>query len=236
MSGAEEMGGVELPGVEDVEGTVGVLDDEGVPVNGVIMRYEWEVGIWNILREKKSTAGAEETFGSAWGLESSRSSAMLNLPFLSEGGRKDVDTPFASSPSSCTLAGAWNTNPGPPPPPSTRSGSLFFALTGRGWVGAGNMFKREDDPAPLLDVMRGFLAGGRSSVSGSWEGREGREISIFFGRFVFVLVGGGRDRLEEPDDLGGGRERPEVFDGAAGAGGSGCLIDEPSLSLSTSLP
>jgi hypothetical protein len=40
MSGAEEMGGVELPGVEDVEGTVGVLDDDGVPVKGVIMRYE----------------------------------------------------------------------------------------------------------------------------------------------------------------------------------------------------
>jgi len=102
------------------------------------------------------------------------------------------------------------------------------------------MLKREDAPAPLLDVMRGFLVGGWSSVSDSWEGSEGREISIFFGRFVLVLVGGGRDKPEEPADLGGGRERPEDLNGAdvdVGAGaGSGCLEDGASLSLSTSLP
>lgn len=93
------------------------------------------------------------------------------------------------------------------------------------------MLKREDAPAPL-EMMRGFLAGGRSSVSESWEGSEGREISIFFGRFAFALVGG--RRLEELDDLGGGRERPEDLDGAGD--GSDCLIDDASLSLSTSLP
>jgi hypothetical protein len=101
------------------------------------------------------------------------------------------------------------------------------------------MPRRDDAPAPLLEVIRGFLAGGRSSVSESWEGNEGRDISIFFGRLVFALVGGGRDRLEEADDLGGGSERPDDLDGAgAGAGacdGSGRLIGA-SLSLSTSLP
>lgn len=100
------------------------------------------------------------------------------------------------------------------------------------------MLRREDAPAPLLEVMRGFLAGGRSSVSESLEGSEGRDISIFFGRLVlvFALVGGGRDRLEEPDDLGSGRERPEDLNGAADGDGSGCLMVGASLSLSMSLP
>jgi hypothetical protein len=98
------------------------------------------------------------------------------------------------------------------------------------------MLRRDDAPAPLLDVIRGFLAGGRSSVSDSLEGSEGSAISIFFVRFV--LAGGGSERLDGLDDLGGGRERPEGFDSA----GTGALalgnnaMDGTSLSLSMSLP
>lgn len=93
------------------------------------------------------------------------------------------------------------------------------------------MLRRDDVPAPLLDVIRGFLAGGRSSVSESFEGSEGSVISIFFVRFV--LVGGGSERL---DDLGAGRERPEGFDGA-GTGALGKDTEgDASFSLSTSLP
>jgi hypothetical protein len=99
------------------------------------------------------------------------------------------------------------------------------------------MLRRDDAPAPLLDVIRGFLAGGRSSVSESFEGSKGSVISIFFVRFV-LAVGGGSEKFDEPDDLGGGRERPEGFDGA-GTGASalaGGAVDSTSFSLSTSLP
>lgn len=102
------------------------------------------------------------------------------------------------------------------------------------------MLRRDDAPAPLLDVIRGFLAGGRSSVSESFEGSDGSVISILFVRFV-LTDGGGSEKFVEPDDLGGGRERSkgfETFDGA-GTGASalaGSAVDGTSFSLSRSLP
>lgn len=99
------------------------------------------------------------------------------------------------------------------------------------------MLRRDDAPAPLLDVIRGFLAGGRSSVSESFEGSKGSVISIFFVRFV-LTDGGGSAKFVEPNDLGGGRERPKGFDGA-GTGAvalTGSAVDGFSFSLSTSLP
>jgi hypothetical protein len=99
------------------------------------------------------------------------------------------------------------------------------------------MLRRDDAPAPLPDVILGFLAGGRSSVSESFEGSEGSVISIFFVRFV-LTDGGGSEKFVELDDLGGGRERPKGFDGGGTCASAlaGSAVDGASFSLSTSLP
>lgn len=208
-------------------------------------------------------------------------------PLVSEGGRNAVDgaggaagpsisassayvapnggaSVFALGGLPASRLGARNTSPGPPPPPRTRSS--FFSMTGTGCFGAGSIPRREDCPAPVLGVIRGFFAGGLSSTSSSGGGREGRLMAIFLVRFgleeaalepvaVIAVVsdveleGAGRGR-EDEEDFGGGSANVDLEAGGGSLGGRddvdgasvGCEIDvvvvfdEPSSPLSMSLP
>lgn len=201
MAGAEETvnededGALVTDGADDVEGV-------GVDLAGGVLEPS----------EKKSTGGAADFWGcvdvegGTLDLEGpSVSRDTFTLPFLREGGRKDVDGVGLSTSASFSclastdgpsvlgesswswgralLLEARNTNPGPPPPPRTRSS---FSITGTDCFGAGSILRREDFPAPVAPpavlATRGFFAGGLSSSS-SGGGRDGRLMAIFLVRF-----------------------------------------------------
>lgn len=176
-----------------------------------------EVNWCGIPNEKKSTAGAADTFagsfrGAPFGLPPS-STDIFDRPLASDGGKKekelDVSTEagavLSSLISSRLVVGSssklsiargaaarevLNTNPGPFPPPKTRSGAGSAATF---CFGAGSIDNSDDAPAP--DSSRGFFAAGLSSLKSSSSlspavDRLGSPIVIFFGP-PFVVLGGG---------------------------------------------
>lgn len=189
--------------------------------------------VFELPKEKKSTAGAADTLGSGgftetFGLSSSE---IFAFPLASEGGRKGSDEPplegvdvdwigtssppfsSSSSPSSPSSAGATFCAEGmlgrvlktnPGPFPPPKTRSCGGA-TAAFCFGAGSIDSKLEVPAPDVFCR---LGAGRSDSSSSFSsptsfGSAGSPMAIFLGARL-VDLGGGSEILELDDPFDGG--------------------------------